>query len=131
MKAEFKKGQRVNVYFGDHHTANVTVKSYTVASCGTKQLHLIRDDGSNAEFRCHAPFRRERMFSDVQCATVDPVEHALKLRRLFASWIREHHIDRTECAERMLREGGLGAVAYAKGIAEGRAKFEAATADLT
>jgi hypothetical protein len=130
MAAEFKKGQRVNVYFGDFHTANVKVESYTVASCGAKQLHLICNDGSNAEFRCYAPFRRERMYSDVQCASVDPVAHTLALRKRFAGWTREHFADRTRTAEQGLQDGDMGAVGYAKAIAESKARFEAATADL-
>jgi hypothetical protein len=129
-KPEFKKGQRVNVYFGSFETADVTVQAYIVASCGLKQLHMVRDDGSNAEFRLHAPFRRERMYSDVQCASVDVAAHTLTLRRRFAAWTREHYANRTENAERLLREGGIGAQGYAKAIAEGKAKFESATADL-
>lgn len=129
-KAEFTKGQRVNVFFGDHRTAAVTFTEYTVASCGAKQLHLIRADGSNAEFRCYAPFRKERMYSDVQAATIDPVAHAATLRKLFASWIAQHYEVCTQRAEEGLRNGSTGAQGYAKCIAEDKAKFEAATADL-
>lgn len=129
-KPEFTKGQLVNVYHGDFHTAKVTFTQYTVASCGLKQLHLIRTDGSNAEFRCHTPFRRERMYSDVQAATVEPVAHAAVLRKQFAGWTREHFEARTKTAEEGLASGSIGAKGYAQAIAEGRARFEAATADI-
>lgn len=129
-RPEFTKGQKVNVFIGSHQTAAVTWKTYTVASCGQKQMHLVCDDGSNAEFRCYAPFRGDRRYYDTQAASVDPVEHAAKLRRQFAGWIREHYADRTRRAEESLANGDIGAKAYAEGIAEGKAKFEAATADL-
>jgi hypothetical protein len=130
-KAEFTKGQKVNVYTVDHHTAAVRVESFVVASCGLKQLHLVCDDGSNAEFRLHAPFRGPNRFGDVQAATVDPVEHAAALRVQSARWVRDHYIDRTRNAERLIAEGAIGAAGYAQAIAEGRARFEAATADIT
>jgi hypothetical protein len=130
MAGEFKKGQTVNVFIGSFETAQVRVTTYTVASCGAKQLHMIRADGSNAEFRMSAPFRGERRYHDVQCASVDPVAHTLTLRRQFAARTREHYEDRTRIAERLLREGSIGARGYADAIAKGRAKFEAATADL-
>lgn len=130
-KPAFTKGQKVNVYFGDFYTANVLVKSYTVGSCGQKQMHLIRDDGSNALFRVSAPYRAERMYFDVQCATVDPVEHAAARRKIQAAWTREHFADRTATAEkRLLENPGRGSEGDAKVIAEGKAKFEAATADI-
>lgn len=128
--AEFKKGQIVNVYAGEFYTAAVTVTQYTVASCGTKQLHLLRNDGSNAEWRAHAPFRGGRRYSDVQAATVDPVAHAAQLRAQFAAWTFEHYVERTARAAEGLRDGMLGAKFYAAGIAESRAKFEAGVADL-
>lgn len=130
-KPEFKKDQLVNVYFGSFDTAAVTYRTYRVAACGLKQMHLVRvDDGSNAEFRVSAPFRGERRYYDTQCASVDPVEHAARLRRQFAGWTAEHYADRTQAAERALREGTGGAEGYARALAESRAKFEAATADL-
>lgn len=128
--SEFKKGQTVVVYTGDFYTCDVKCVEYTVRSCGAKQMHLIRNDGSNAEFRVNAPFRRERMYSDVQCASVDRVAHAAMLRRRFAGWTREHFENRTALAEEMIREGIVGAQGYAKSIAKLRADFEAATADL-
>ncbi len=89
-KAEFTKGQVVNVYHGDHRTANVTVSQYTVASCGLKQAHLLKADGTNAEWRARAPFRGVRMYADIQATSVDPVAHTLALRKQFAIWTREH-----------------------------------------
>lgn len=129
-KAEFTKGQQVNVYFGDHSTAAVKVVAYTVASCGVKRMHLIRADGSNAEWSCRAPFRGNRQFSDVQAASVDPVAHAAALRRQFATWIQAHYADRTARAEQGLANGDIGARGYADGIAQSKAAFEAATADI-
>lgn len=121
-KAEFTKGQIVNVYMGDFYTCNVKVVQYVVASCGAKQMHLLRNDGTNAEWRCRAPFRGVRQYGDVQCATVDPVAHTLALRKLFATWTAEHFADR---AERYGSDAG-----YMKSLNEARARFEAATADL-
>lgn len=129
-KPEFTKGQKVNFYHGSFYTAEVKVTEYVVASCGTKRAHLLRTDGSNAEFRMYAPFRGERRYSDVQCASVDPVAHAAKLRKQFAAWTREHYADRTATAEEGLREGRSGAQGFADSIAIDRAAFEAATADL-
>lgn len=130
-KPEFKKGQLVNVYYGGFETAAVTYRTYRVAACGLKQMHLVRvDDGSNAEFRFSAPFRGERRWHDAQCASVDPVQHAARLRRQFAGWTAEHYADRTQCAEKMLSEGARGAEGYARAIAESKAKFELAVADL-
>ena len=128
---EFRKGQLVNVFHGDSGTAAVKWAAYAVASCGLRQMHLIRADGSNAETRKHAPFRGDNRFHDVQDAGVDPVAHAAALRAQFAGWIRVHYDRRTQEAERGLAEGRIGAAGYAKAISEGRAKFEAATADLT
>lgn len=128
--AEFKKGEIVNVFAGDFYTAAVRVTQYTVASCGAKRAHLLRNDGSNAEWRVHAPFRGGRMYSDVQAATVDPVAHAAKLRAQFAAWTFEHYVERTGRAADGLRDGMVGAKGYADAIAQGRAKFEAGVADL-
>ena len=122
-KAEFKKGQKVVVYTGDFYTANVKATEYTVASCGAKQLHLIRNDGSNAEFRCYAPFRGERRYQDVQCASVDVAAHTLALRRQFAAWTREHF-------QRCLGYTGEGKDGYLEVVTKKYELFQAATADL-
>lgn len=131
-KAEFKKGQQVVVYTGNYRTAEVSAKEYTVLSCGVKQMHLLRNDGSNAEFRVTAPFRGERRYSDVQCATVDRVAHALALRVQFARWTAAHYAACAARAAEMLEEGGRtpGNLGYAEAIAREQAALEAATADI-
>lgn len=129
-KAEFTKGQGVYVYNVCYATANVTYKPHTVASCGAKQMYLLREDGSNARVKYSAPFRGENRYQDVQCATVDPVAHAATLRKQFAARIAAHFAACEARAAELLSTGSVGARGYAAAIADKKARFEHATADL-
>lgn len=52
-KTLFKKGDQVTGFDRYDRDCTIRISRYTVGSCGDKQMHLLRLDGSNALYRTY------------------------------------------------------------------------------
>lgn len=91
--AQFTRGQRVTSFCQYDCKGTIGITEYVVSTCGKKRAHLLKADGSNAEWRVHMDVGDQYPYHTIIPALPEAERdaYALKMAADFLVQKREHY----------------------------------------